>query len=149
MVAPFEAAWGMSDQFLPLSSVGSFDPGVWWETLIGAVVACSFLLAVVLAAHSAMRRLSRSKLRREAFISSALNNFSQGVMMTDAEDRVVFCNDRFYEIYELSRNDVTSAMTGKEWIELGRQRGKINVTAEELKHLASRPEGFVLELPNG
>ena len=148
-VAPFEAAWGMSGQFLPLSSVGAFDPGVFWETLIGAVVACSFLLAVVLSAYSAMRRLARSKLRRDAFISSALNNLSQGVMMTDAQDRVVFCNDRFYEIYGLSRADVTSKMTGREWIELGRRRGQISVTAEELKRLAFRPEGFILELPDG
>ena len=149
VAAPFEAAWGMSDQFLPLSSVGAFDPGVFWETLIGAVVACSFLLAVTLSAYSAMRRLSRSKLRRDAFISSALNNLSQGVMMTDAQDRVVFCNDRFYEIYGLGRGDVTAAMTGRDWIELGRQRGHINVGPEELKKLAFRPEGFVVELPSG
>jgi diguanylate cyclase (GGDEF)-like protein/PAS domain S-box-containing protein len=149
MVAPFEAAWGMSDQFLPLSHVGAFDPGVFWETLIGAVVVCSFLLAVVLSAHSAVRRARRARLRRDAFISSALNNLSQGVMMTDAQDRVVFCNDRFYEIYGLNRADVTDEMTGREWIELGRQRGQINVTAAELKRLAFRPEGFVLELPNG
>src|SRR5215471_13493133 len=149
VLAPFEAAWGMSDQLLPLSSVGAFDPGVFWETLIGAVVACSFLLAVVLSAYSAMRRLSRSKLRRDAFISSALNNLSQGVMMTDAQDRVVFCNDRFYEIYGLSPADVTSEMTGREWIELGRRREHINVPAEELKRLAFRPEGFVVELPSG
>jgi diguanylate cyclase (GGDEF)-like protein/PAS domain S-box-containing protein len=149
IVAPFEAAWGMSDQFLPLSYVGALDPGVWWETLIGAVVACSFLLAVALSAHSALRRGRRSNLNRDAFISSALNNLSQGVMMTDAQDRVVFCNDRFFEIYGLSRTDVTSARTGKEWIELGRQLGRIDVTAAELKRLAFRPEGFVLELPNG
>src|SRR5262245_41268454 len=95
IVAPFKAAGGTSDQLVPLSCVGSFDPGVFCAPLIGAVVVCSFVLAVALSAHSALRRARRSRLRRDAFISSALNNFSQGVMMTDAQDRVVFCNDRF------------------------------------------------------
>src|SRR5262249_21687081 len=60
-----------------------------------------------------------------------------------------FCNDRFYEIYGLGHGDVTAAMTGHDWIELGRQHGHIKVTAEELKKLAFRPEGFVVGLPSG
>src|SRR5689334_5217752 len=148
-LAPLEAAWGMSDKVEAVSYLASFDPGVLWETLIGAVVVCAFAAAVAMWGHSALRRVQRAKLRRNAFISSALNNLSQGVMMTDAQDRVVFCNDRFHEIYGLSHGDVTSEMTGREWIELGRARGHINVTAEELKRLAFRPEGLVVELPSG
>src|SRR5207237_9172713 len=80
-VAPFEAAWGMTDRFSPASYVGSIEPNVLWELLIGGVVICSFLLAVALWLHSALRSVKRAKLRRNAFISAALNNLSHGVMM--------------------------------------------------------------------
>lgn len=147
--APLEAAWGMSDKVEAVSYLASFDPGVLWETLIGAVVVCAFVAALAMWGHAALRRVQRAKLRRNAFISSALNNLSQGVMMTDAQDRVVFCNDRFYEIWDLTRADVTSRMTGRDWIELGRRRGLIKISAAEMKELACRPEGFVVEMPDG
>ena len=41
-------------------------------------------------------------MRRNAFISSALNNLNQGVVMTDPQKRIVFCNDRYLEIYGLT-----------------------------------------------
>ena len=45
--------------------------------------------------------IKRSQLRRSAFVSSALNNLNQGVVMTDAHQRIIFCNDRYLEIYGL------------------------------------------------
>ena len=75
----------MSDNFAPPSYVGFADPNVLWEVLIGGIVVCSFLAAVALWIHSALRRVKRSQLRRNAFVSSALNNLSHGVVMTDAQ----------------------------------------------------------------
>jgi len=105
-------AWGLSDNFAPTSYVGSADPNTVWEMLIGGVVVCSFLAAIALWIHSALRRARRSQLRRNAFVSSALNNLSQGVVMTDAQTRIVFCNDRYLEIYGLVRSDIPRDMTG-------------------------------------
>ena len=56
---------------------------------------------------TALRRVKRSQLRRSAFVSSALNNLNQGVVMTDVRQRIVFCNDRYLEIYGLTRSDVS------------------------------------------
>ena len=78
-----------------------------WELLIGGIVVASFLAAVALWVLSALRRVKRSQLRRSAFVSSALNNLSQGVVMTDAQRRIIFCNDRYLEIYGLARSDVS------------------------------------------
>src|SRR5712671_4319039 len=102
-VASFGAALGLSDNFAPTSYVGSADPNMVWEILIGGIVVCSFLAAVVLWVLSALRKVKRSQLRRNAFVSSALNNLNQGVVMTDAQKRVVFCNDRYLQIYGLTR----------------------------------------------
>ncbi len=58
----------------PTSYIGSADPDVIWEMLIGGIVVCSFLAAVALWVFSALRKVKRSQLRRNAFVSSALNN---------------------------------------------------------------------------
>ena len=148
--APFATAWAATSAgFAPASYIGELDPNLVWEILIGTIAIVSFLVAVSLWILTALRRNQRAKLRRSAFVSSALNNLNQGVMMTDAQKRVVYCNDRFFEIYGLSRADLTSNMTSRDMIELRRKRGMLDVTFEEFVALASRPEGLVAELPGG
>src|SRR6202022_1954188 len=113
-VAPFGAAWGLSDNFAPTSYVGSSDPNMVWEVLIGGIVVCSFLAAIALWILSALRKVRRLQLRRNAFVRSALNNLSHGVVMTDLWQRIVFYNDRFLDIYGLVRSDIPRNMTGPE-----------------------------------
>ena len=72
-LVPCAAAWGQSNGFAPASYIGSADPEVIWEMLIGGIVVCSFLAAVALWIFSALRKVKRSQLRRNAFVSSALN----------------------------------------------------------------------------
>src|SRR5580698_1677356 len=143
------AAWGVSDNFAPTSYVGSADPNVIWEALIGGIVVCSFLAAIGLWILSALRKVKRSQLRRNAFVSSALNNLNQGVVMTDSQKRVVFCNDRYLEIYGLTRSEVPRGVTGPRLLEMGRQRGIHNLSSEHFYEIARSPEGLVTELPDG
>jgi len=147
--APVQAAWGVSDNFAPTSYVGSADPNVLWEVLIGGIVLASFLAAVALWVHSALRKFRRAQLRKNAFMSSALNNLSQGVVMTDAQQRIVFCNDRYLELYGLVRSDIPRNMTGPELLEMRVKRGVLDVSVEDFYRYADRPEGLVSELPNG
>src|SRR6267154_2177094 len=148
-VAPFGAAWGLSDNFAPTSYVGSADPNTVWEMLIGGIVVCSFLAAVVVWVLSALRTVQRSQLRGNAFVRSALNNLSHGVVMTDSERRIVFCNDRYLEIYSLTRSDIPRNMTGPELLELRRKRGILDVSVADFYANAGAPEGLVTELPSG
>src|SRR6476620_3601471 len=148
-VVAFAVAWGLSDRFAPVSYLGSGDPNMVWEVLIGSVVVCSFLAAVALWIHTALRKMKRAQSRRNAFISSALNNLIQGVVMTDPEQRVVFCNDRYLEIYGLARSDLSRDMTGPELLELRRKRGVLDVSVEDFQKHADSPEGLVTELPGG
>src|ERR1700686_3485174 len=146
---PFQAAWGLPDNFAPASYVGSADPNLLWELLIGGIVVCSFLAAIALWIHSALRKVRRSQLRRNAFVSSALNNLSHGVVMTDARQRIRYCNDRYLEIYGLVRSDIPEGMTGPEILKLRSERGLLDCSVEDFYQLADRPEGLVTELPNG
>src|SRR3977135_1812267 len=145
-VAPFGAAWGLADSFAPTSYVGSADPNMVWEMLIGGIVVSSFLAAVALWILSALRKVKRLQLRRNAFVSSALNNLSHGVVMTDPQKRIVFCNDRYLEIYGLVRSDIPRHMTGPELLELRRQRGLLDVSPEDFYKFADTPEGLITEL---
>src|SRR5450755_986414 len=146
---PLRAAWGVSNNFPPTSYVGSADPNMVWELLIGGIVVCSFLAAVALWVHSALRKVRRSQLRRSAFVSSALNNLSHGVVMTDPQKRIVYCNDRYLEIYGLVRSDLPSGMTGPQLLELRLARGVLDVSVANFYVHAVKPEGLVTELPNG
>jgi diguanylate cyclase (GGDEF)-like protein/PAS domain S-box-containing protein len=148
---PCELAWGAppSGGFAPASYIGAFDPNQVWEFLIGGIVAASFVGAVGVWVLSALRKSQRAKLRRNAFISSALNNLNQGVLMSDAQGSVVFCNDRFLDIYGFTRADIATCRTGRDLVELRRSRGLLNITVDEFAVLARRPEGFVTEMGGG
>src|SRR5258708_9647738 len=143
------AAPPSSSGFAPSSYVGDLDPNVIWELLIGGIVAVSFLGAAGLWVLTALRRVKRSQLRRSAFVSSALNNLSHGVVMTDVRQRIIFCNDRYLEIYGLLRSDVPRNMNGPELLEMRRKRGALDVSVDDFYAQAGTAEGLVSELPNG
>jgi diguanylate cyclase (GGDEF)-like protein/PAS domain S-box-containing protein len=142
-------AFALSDNFAPPSYVGRLDPNVIWEALIGGIAVCSLLAAIALWIHSALRRARRGQLRRNAFVSSALNNLNQGVVMTDSRSRVIFCNDRYLDIYGLSRADLWPEMTGADILKLRRDRGVLAVSDEEFYDKAASANGLISELPDG
>jgi diguanylate cyclase (GGDEF)-like protein/PAS domain S-box-containing protein len=147
--APFGAARAVSDNFAPTSYVGSADPNTIWEILIGSIVVCSFLASIGLWILSMLRKVKRSQLRRNAFVRSALNNLNQGVVMTDSQQRIVFCNDRYLDIYGLARSDIPRNMTGPELLAMRRARGVLDISVEDFYKHAGGPEGIVTELPDG
>jgi diguanylate cyclase (GGDEF)-like protein/PAS domain S-box-containing protein len=149
ILSPFGIARAQSNGFAPASYIGSADPDVVWEMLIGGIVVCSFLAAIALWVFSALRKVKRSQLRRNAFVSSALNNLKQGVVMTDSRKRIVYCNDRYLEIYGLVRADIPPNMTGPELLAMRRARGVLDMSIEEFYANATKPEGLITELPGG
>src|SRR5579871_1367513 len=119
------------------------------EAVLGGLVLCCFMAAVGLWVMVTLRRFKRSKQRRNAFVSSALNNLKQGVVITDPRQRIVFLNDRYLEIYGLSRSDISPNMAGRELLEMRRERGVLDVSADEFYAQAGEAEGMITELPSG
>src|ERR1700730_1534331 len=148
-IAPSCAAQALSEKFSPTSYLGNADPGLVWEVLIGGIVVSSVLAAIALWIHSSLRRFKRSQLRRNAYIGSALNSLSHGVVMTDPKMRIVYCNDRYLEIYGLTRADLAPGMTGPQLLELRRERGTLDCSVADFYEHSARPEGLITELPNG
>src|SRR6185312_1834616 len=148
IAAPGDPAWAKSDT-LAVSYISSLDPNVLWEVLIGSIVVCAFLVSIALWIHSALRRVKRSQMRRTAYISSALNSLSHGVVMTDPKNRVVYCNDRYLEIYGLERSDIRPGMNAEELLELHLRGGTLDCSIADFYTCAGRPEGLITALPDG
>nr|WP_244499614.1 EAL domain-containing protein [Tardiphaga robiniae] len=120
-----------------------------WQILIGGFVALAFLAAIVLWVASALRNVRREQQRRNAFVGSALNHLGQGIVMLDDQKRVVFCNDRYLEIYDLTRADITKDITGPGLRELRRQRGKLDLATQSFYEQTVSAGEYIAEMPGG
>jgi diguanylate cyclase (GGDEF)-like protein/PAS domain S-box-containing protein len=120
-----------------------------WQMVIGGFVVVAFLAAIILWISTALRRARHSNIRRAAFVSSALNNLTTGIVMIDARKRIVFCNDCYLGIYGLTRSDLKAGMTGRELTELRAQRGMLTGDIDEYYRNVQSANGYVCELADG
>ncbi|MGO3930108.1 EAL domain-containing protein [Rhodopseudomonas pseudopalustris] len=136
-------------QFEPGSQVGGFETELIWELLIGGFVLASFTSAVALWATAMLRKQRRAQRRKNILVNSVLNKLQQGVVITDANGTLVFCNDRYLELYGLQRSDVPCGIASHDMLALRRARGTLDLSNEEFYRHAATPEGFISELPDG
>jgi len=120
-----------------------------WQILIGCFIVFAFLASVLIGATAALRRARHAIIRRAAFVASALNSLSLGIVMVNSRKRVMFCNDRYLEIFGLSRSDISPAMTGRELSALRASRGMLGANLDEYYASVESPNGHVCELPDG
>ena len=76
---------------------------------------------------SAQRRLDSQQIQLDA----ALNNMSQGLCMFDADARLVVCNDRYIEMYGLSREIVVPGISLRNILRHRKDRGLLSDDPEE------------------
>jgi len=88
----------------------SLDPASLALAVAGAAV---LILGLSLAGALADRRVQE---RGQQF-ADAVNNMSHGVVMFDASERLVVCNDRYIEMYGLSRDQVKPGTTLRELLQ--------------------------------
>src|SRR5204862_28081 len=68
-----------------------------------SVVAIAFLLFLVVRKLSQQHRASQQRLTLEKQrLDTAVNNMTQGLLLFDASQRLVICNQRYIEMYGLS-----------------------------------------------
>ena len=68
---------------------------------------CGLLLTTALAAYIwGTGRSNRQLSTQNALTDAAINNMVQGFLMFDAAERIIICNDRYIEMYGLSRDIV-------------------------------------------
>ncbi|MGN6311869.1 MAG: sensor domain-containing protein [Xanthobacteraceae bacterium] len=145
---PFAAASALPANFDQPASIGAMDPMLLWQFVIGAVVALAFLIAVVLWAVAALNRVKRAFSRGTTLVTTALDTLNDGVVIVNRQDKVVFCNDRYLEIYGLARSDITPGLTGPELFALRRSRGIPEIVGEGDTYPGAT-SGSIVELSNG
>lgn len=133
----------------PAVFAASFTPETQWEWLVGGFVVLAFLTATALWTMSALRQLKRAQRRKNALMQSVLNNLGVGVVMIDAQNRVVFCNDRYLDLYGLTRADVAGEMSGHDLLALRGARGTLHISPDDFYARASAEGGYTAELPDG
>ena len=95
-----------------------------------AALAAGIVLAIALGAFFSIRQLVQVQLRSNQAIEEhktrltmALDNMSQGLCMFDSESRLILCNQRYLEMYDLSPKIVRP---GCSLVEIIEQRKKTN-----------------------
>ena len=87
------------------------------------------ILSMSLVSAFADRRVGDKSL----LLATALNNMTQGVVMFDSNERLVICNDRYLEMYNLSRDVVKPGCTLLELIQHRAATGSLTRPAEEYR----------------
>ena len=85
------------------------------------------ILGMSLISAFADRRIGDKSL----LLATALNNMTQGVVMFDAAERMVICNDRYLEMYKLSPDVVKPGCTLLELIQHRAATGSLTGKAED------------------
>ena len=93
----------------------------------------------------------------EALLADAVENMSEGIVVYDAEDRLLLCNSKFKEIYKYEDKDVMPGVTYEELGRIDIERGTVVVPpGEEHSYFSHRmdyrrrPEGtFEVQLRDG
>jgi NO-binding membrane sensor protein with MHYT domain/methyl-accepting chemotaxis protein len=95
-------------------------------------------------------------------LATALNNMTQGVVMFDRAERLLVCNDRYLEMYGLSRALVRPGCTLREIIAARTANGTLGSDAERycvelldamrrgktVRSIIERPDGHAIEVIN-
>jgi diguanylate cyclase (GGDEF)-like protein/PAS domain S-box-containing protein len=90
--------------------------------LIGVASLSTLIIATILflivRQLSRQHRISREQLSAEKQrLDTAINNMSQGLLMFDASERLIVCNQRYIEMYGLSADIIKPGCTFREAIE--------------------------------
>ena len=135
--------------FFAEASLVSADPRMIWQIMLGGFVIFGLLTAIIVWVITALRKVRMSHSRRMSFINSSLNRMNQGIVMQNALGRVVFCNDRYLEIYGLAREDLFAGITNDDLIEMRFRRGMLGPSLEDYMATVKANARFVVELPDG
>src|SRR5262249_26310220 len=133
----------------------SLSPGSLAITVASAAMA---ILGMSLVGAFTDRRLDANS----QLLATALNNMTQGVVMFDRAERLLVCNDRYLEMYGLSRTLVRPGCTLREIIVARSANGTLGNDAERycvelldammqgktVRSIIERPDGHAIEVIN-
>src|SRR5687767_10420543 len=107
--------FGLADPARVIAWVTGAPPTIAAVTISAAAAALLFSIAAVPALVGTLRRDRR--------ISSALDNMTQGLCMFDGEARLILCNERYLDMYGLTRQQAYPGAHLRELLEIRKANG--------------------------
>jgi methyl-accepting chemotaxis protein len=123
----------------------------WWVALVGIVMLAGIIGIGVWRSHR--RRILRGT--DGALLRMVINNMTQGVVLIAADERVLVCNDRYVDMYRMSRDVVKPGCMLRDLIKNRIATGSLNIDPEEYRNEilnAVRPGhdmSRIVETPDG
>jgi PAS domain S-box-containing protein len=121
--------------------------------VLGALLGGAYVLWRL--AHRLWRSTGRGRRARGRLLGIAIDNMTQGVVMFDAAERLVVCNDRFLDMYGLSRDVVKPGCTFLDVINNRKTTGSLDIDVEKYRAeviaemTQGRTQSRVVETPDG
>jgi diguanylate cyclase (GGDEF)-like protein len=119
-----------------------------------SVLVIAVILFLVVRRLSLDHRLSQERLTLEKLrLDRAINNMTQGLLLFDASERLVVCNERYIEMYGLSPRVIKPGCSFRDIIAHRKDRGSF--VGDEDEYIASvlrdisRKKVTVIETPDG
>jgi diguanylate cyclase (GGDEF)-like protein len=121
---------------------------------VASVVAIAFLLVMVVRKLSQQHRAAQQRLTLEKQrLDNAVNNMTQGLLLFDASQRLVICDQRYIEMYGLSAAVIKPGCSFREVIEHRKQTGSFTGDVDKYVALVLRDiwqrNSMVIETPDG
>jgi diguanylate cyclase (GGDEF)-like protein len=151
---------------------GTADHGRSWLVLAGLLLMSAIVAAYIWASGRHAKRLKVGNERLDHALSAlslannqvvtqnvrfdtALNNMVQGLLMFDAAERIVVCNNRFIEMYELSRDIVKPGCSLRELLRHRVETGHLQRDPDEYRAVLlgeisqGKPSNLIVETADG
>ena len=108
-----------------------------WLVLLGGLIVSAMAAAYIWASGRqsvvALKRANAQLSEQNERFDAALQNMLQGLLMLDPAQRVVVCNDRYIELYGLSRELVKPGCSAQELPQHRAERGPLNRDLEQFR----------------
>ena len=94
-------------------------------------VASLSALAITIILFLTVRQLTRQYRLEKRRLDTAINNMTQGLVLFDSNERLIVCNDRYIEMYGLSRGVVKPGCSFRDLIAHRKATGSFNGSVDE------------------
>ncbi|HEY0218337.1 MAG TPA: EAL domain-containing protein [Afipia sp.] len=120
---------------------------------LSSLVVAMLLFLIVRQLSRQHRRVQRRLALEKHRLDTAVNNMNQGLLLFDASKNLVICNDRYIEMYGLSRDVIKPGCTFRDVITQRKQAGNFSGDVDEycdrIMHDLLPGRVMVTETPDG
>jgi methyl-accepting chemotaxis protein len=138
-IAIFPSSFVLFHYAIPAEALVAAMPRLWLSLFCAGLTT---LLTMLIAGFGIIRRMQADNTR----MGVAINNMSQGLCMFDAGERLVICNSRYLELYQLSGDVVKPGCTLTSLLEHRIANGTFSRDPAEYRHklISGMTEGRII-----